>query len=523
MRMFRLLAVPVSRMHLRDVLLSRSQNTLGPDSTVGRIVDHYNYDRPPLAPLDVSDESTDSQVTVPNLSQPPALDLARVHARGGGDSMFHFFAHPENGRHRFTFNVPRQLPVPPNTPAPASPALGASNRMPEEVSSGFTDLLTTDQTYGDTGQLLRLTPQEVRNEGRPVPSSSMRSAFGYYGLATEPSQSDYGDQPSPAEAVWGDDDGEDKENTPPSNVRPGAAFTTNYRAENSQPRYGSDLPFRRSAYRNNAASNDMLRSSSYYPEDDASWETQASESRTHLAGDSTRPSQESYADTSVYGSTPRLSGQRSNAADVFGPMPSAKASATRAVRRPQNPTPSRFPTDWTAAAEDAERRTHRILEARIAEQEALANNPGATLGGNGAQRREDEVFLETTRQRNPGLIQRVIGAVLGARPMVSPPRQVYHRGDSFSEVAGNALGSIPAAHLSSSETQGLLQDDGSPFVSRALRYSDSADTFQTTPRPTSSAYGRSGQPRIHWSSTAPIRSPGTRIRPRWPKQDSDAH
>ena len=423
---------------------------------------HYNYPRPALAPLD-HDEVTISPADSPS----PSIEFARVRGYAKSDDGFNL---PMSGSHfniqtgyfedqrrasrmesppNFTFGHPGQTSRffgPPGIPAPMPQASSLQSRTPY-YHSGLTDLPTTDQTYGNTGQLLQLTPHEARYP----PSSGPSNAYDYSAGAPpeDPFELEY-------------DDEEEKENTPPRPARVPGFYMT---------------------------SQAMPRSSSYYPDDQSVWEsTQASESRANLADPVNRPSEESYADTSVSGN--RLSMPVGLSAGVH---PSAASHADT----PGHRTDQRRGADHSSASPDCrkiaetdEKKARKILEDKILEGNLNDKMSPMAPKIDKAQHAANMKELERLRQSNPSAVGKAVRAVADKLGNLSPTKPVYSPQSSFTKAA--RLGSNRRAHHStSSETHGLLSYNGSPYMAGGLQFNDSMKTFQTAPRAPSTAAGGS--------------------------------
>ena len=475
-------------------LLNRTQSNLEAESTVGNIVNYYNYSRPPLAPLGTRLAGSEDL-----LSPSPSVELGRVGGLG-----IELFQSPEDGNsynaETRTLEDPmlaartesppsfayegRRLPAhvfgAPNLPIPPTPAAARDGSGPYRYHSEFTDLPTTDQTYGNTGQLLQLTPR-----GRDWPFTSPQSSISAprpqheqsrlvgIGQAFTPH-----DSHTALPTVTYDD--EDKENTPPHPAFPDEDSPF------SVPPTWSEV---RSRVRgpptvNNLAAYAMPRSSSYYPDDDSVWEsTQSSHSRENLAdhnagrnaSEEIRPSQDSYADTSVCGSNHRLSYPR------VPPIPTPFCDSN-GITRPHASSPYSARQDWRAVINSDEKLARKILEDKILEDTLLGEMGPITPRRDKVEYLNDMRELERLRKDNPSAVERAVNAVVDKLGKLSPLKPVYSPEYSFSK--GKQLASGKNAHDSGcSETQGLLEGRcDSPYMSGGLQFSDTSNTFKTARR-----------------------------------------
>ena len=481
-------------------MLNRTQNTLEQDSTVGNIVNHYNYARAPLAQVD------DDEVTLGDmLSRSPSLEFTRVRNvdpfQGPVDGSHYntetgSFVDPRRASRMesppsFAYGRPRpasRMSGPPSMPAPPPPIAHAQSGMQYRNFSAYADLPSTDHTYGNTGQLLQLTPREAGrapNAGPTFASSPGLEIRGDQDLRRTRSHAYPRDAHGvPLSPVYYDD--EDKENTTP----PG----TSGLEEGSSAGHTPILPQtwsvlqsrnRGPATANRAAPLAMPRSSSYYPDDDGSvWEdsSQASGSRANLAEPDPRPSQESYADTSICGSSHRLS--------LPPPPPPNTPNATtmseslyakfsgRAAGHSRVPVPQNVRPDWRKVAETDEKLARKILEDKILEDTILGKTGIMTPRRNRDNYTADMKELERLRKNNPSAVEKAVTSVAQKLGKLSPLKPAYTPQSSFSKTA--LLGSNKKAHdFASSDTQGLLSYRGSPYMRGALQFSDTAGTFQT--------------------------------------------
>lgn len=453
-------------MHLRDVVVSRTQNALESETTLGNIVSHYNYSRPPLFPRDDAEmtlgDARSSSPSVENLrAYPEGHDVFREQTGNTYYNMatgaFEIPGRTSRLEHRpdIAFGRPQQrrrIPGPPNVPAPAPPPLHGKSGA--QYYSGWSDLPTTDQTYGNTGQLLQLTPQESTYPPYPGLQGAGSATYAYDGTHGARRHVRRRAHFTGNEAFGRDyDEGEDKENTPPgpSRAERGAGMQS-----------GLAVP------------RPLHRSSSYYPDDESVWEsTQASESRANLAdpdaigrpNEEERPSQESYANTSRCSTDHRLSVPRQ--APIAGSAsrrPSEQISGM-AAGQPRVINPAAALPTWREEVPTEETKAKGILGGKFREDVA------------------DIQELDRLGKTNPAAFRKAkdFFADKFGRLKLSPPKAAYSPKDSFSKAI--QLGSNRDAHQSaSSDTQGLLNHRGEPVMSGGLRFSETTNTFMTSPR-----------------------------------------
>lgn len=392
---------------------------------------------------------------------------------------------------------------------------------------------TTDRTYGNTGQLLLMTSEGERisvptprpGEGPPIyfdgRGGSSRARFSSDLRVDQTPRRDYsqaltthGSQAIEMRAIFDAD--EDKENTPPDRSASEASLMLG-QARTFRPTY-SDV---RHQYPPGSVDMggvpNMLRSSSYYPEDDdanSMWESiHESESRNNLAGLASRPSQESYANTSHHGSQHRLS---LPPGDVDADMEAGPSSQPRILRAMV------VPTSWRHVAETDEKKARKLLEANMLEDALVGKLPN-TPKQDKFQFASDLKDLERLREN-----ERAAAKGVGSASKLTKLKPVYSPQTSFSKA--KLFGRKQESRESvASEQRGLLSYRGSPVPGGSLRFSETANTFKTvTTKPSSSSiYGRpvesysplSPPPLTPPASallrdkTNPFRSPGSIERP----------
>ena len=233
----------------------------------------------------------------------------------------------------------------------------------------------------------------------------------------------------------------------------------------------------------------MQRGSSSYSQGGADeWETdQHSESRVHLgevaeyrSGEhgtqqDARPSQESYADTSSAGSTNRLSLPPGTAT----PRPPA---SVRTLWPSMLATSSHGRAARGGLAISDEERAKQILEVNMMENAMFVPENLRRPNRDPAQHMSAMKELEAIRQKNPSAVEKAVKAVreeIGKLTQTKPastPQTSTFKMPSFGLGNKTSIGRL-------SETRGLLAEQtGSPFSTRASRFSETFNPYQTTSR-----------------------------------------
>ena len=487
-------------------MLNRTQSAHETDTTVGNIVSHYHYSRPPLAPL-ASPEGIMSSSSSAETARGEDADIdpfqgsaersmysmetgtfenPRIASRIEGQWPFNFTPQPMFSRTQ----------RPPNLPIPTPPTRAGETGAPHGHFSIYSDSPTTDQTYGNTGQLLQLTPQEG---GWPLPGPGELGASVLRRPAL-PQERDGEWEPDfiarrPYTTIYPGAHSldEDKENAEPQGTRAEVESTLSMTPTTFQPTW-SDVRsrVRGPATVNNLAAQAIPRSSSYYPDDDSSWaSTQASESRVNLGaqgaesdeGQGLRPSQESYADTSIAGSNPRLSLPRPVAPGISSFDSDYNDLSDQFFDRPSGSDQSTPRLDPTTSAERDEMLARRILEAKIDEDTTVGGVGSTTPKRDQAQYIADMRELERLRRNNPTAVEKAVKHVADKLGNISQVKPTFSPQSSFSKA--NPSGAGKKTHDSPySDTQGLLEGRAdSPYMSGGrggLRFSETANTFNTS-------------------------------------------
>ncbi|KAF2483700.1 hypothetical protein BDY17DRAFT_152707 [Neohortaea acidophila] len=480
-------------MHLRDVVSSGEYDMLDfqPETTVTHIVNYYDYPRRPLAPLydeeQYSEETQhplyaanhflDSHMDGDPFGRPtrntvddPVFLGADVPRNDGGSSL----AAPPLER---VHSLPIRMRSPPIAPPPAPPVSREEAGEFDHPSS--TDVPSTERTYGQTAQILQLTPSNAVYPPYVGPSDGSTTMYphfdsenGYYHPANPPRRVGV----RSLESAY-DDNVEEQENVPPMPSSP--AFR---------------LPFETTLMRR------VERSSSVYPDDDDAWESvQDSESRANFADvdfaaalEEQRPSQESYANTSNDNSPNRPKARPTSntfmpfSKKFFDMLPGRGADNKldeRADMPSQKKAYAALP-DWREVAQTDKKKGKAILEDKIMQDviggQLTATSPKLDKTQHAADLKAlKELRSQTATHRRPF---DVVADKLNKFVNISPLKPVYSPSRTLLrtpqvERPRHANPSI------ASDTMGLLDSTPSPYRSGGLQFSDTLNTFQTTPSP----------------------------------------
>ncbi|KAM3425793.1 hypothetical protein BST61_g7721 [Cercospora zeina] len=470
------------------------------DPTIKAILDDYEYTRAPSSPPDEQLQEEDIG-TSPSIEHGRggggAGETAYERLRGllsplqtpntGGDSLF--------GEHRYRPEPLLAAPLPiyrgVHTYAPGGRYYNNSSDVP-----------TSEQSYGNTSNLLNLTPRGVNSPPRVElfpcdPATCTDPAHIHVSSRAEPFEiyedPEEDDPPTPSVVPYPEDD---KENIPPDDYESpliaerGMHGDTDFRLTDA----GFRFPDRDEHENDSDAGNlgrQMPRSSSYYPDDEASeWVTEYGVSQMELNPNSrlSAMTDESYADTSDECSE-----------DDFSPPPAPPQT-------PMSEVPDEFPPpkavnflgearDDVAADDDVDSRRRYLIEARIRTLESkIANEQvNSKYTGSpkidGTQRRAELAELEHLRALVPSESRPFMlkasesmttdkasaqAKLQKAKTFVRPQ---YHPKINFSRAV--ALGRHETAFNSGSDTRGLLASPSSPSPYTNLGFNDSTGTFMT--------------------------------------------
>ena len=351
----------------------------------------------------------------------------------------------------------------------------------------------TDGTYGSTSQLLRLTPQVGR---RATPADTLapltaglRGVYidqGFEEAQVAPADTRRTPIPPPIDA-----ENENKENIRTPSPRPVSTLSVTLRAAATY-REGAHRT-RGPAINNVLHAHEMLRLSSFYSQDEEDdWESiQLSESRGPRGGfadeqggehenlQESRPSQDSYADTSVAGSSHRLS----------LPLPGIVIPMPPASIRTIWPSGEAASPDSVAARDGTSPSVGSATRDEDGTKGSLHHKAHAVLGLSGvhipardaALRVGKQKELQVIGQKTPSAVGKAVEAVRDAirslthvKPGDTTQANTFKM-PSFGLGKKTSIGRV-------SQTRGLLTEPPSPFSNQGLRRSESPNTLQTIGR-----------------------------------------
>lgn len=346
---------------------------------------------------------------------------------------------------------------PPSMPAPPPPA-----RL--QYYTDCSDLPNTDQTYGVTGDLLRMTPaHKDSGPSYPWPTGGTQMPVGGY--------------------VYTPTNYHNQENALPESDGSPVVFTAT--ADIPATWSNADITgrHRMSHHDRGLSGQPFIRSSSRYTQNDGGWEdTQASDTRPNLAALASRPSGDSYADVSDYDSNHRLSQPAAPQAQPVttgmvggngSPYIRVGCEAYRMLKGGSN----------EPNTDDPVQRAKQLLKANMMENQLMGSQANSSASGgpqviSKEQLRRNEAELEDIRKKHPAAIKTAVDQIANeTENSLVPLRRDYDPNNSFEKVI--RLG---------------LQGDGQSFTSsrRGVRhpgtespglvFSDTMNTFRTTPR-----------------------------------------
>jgi hypothetical protein len=475
-------------------LLSRTQSSHGQDTTLGKFINRYNYARPGDETLGYGGYAGPSDTT-------NTIGSASVEAgRGAFGSLNPFSGLQQRtqlgtgGRSHEQYTAPSFFGPPPTAPPPQAPP--PTPRIQDRRTgaglfqeSAFSDLQTSDQTYGNTDDLLqRHHRRESTQTLWPSPYYDQQERdHAYHGMANQRAPAARPRTPGLIDRQF---EYYDKENVSPVSDRPSLS-----QASLSRSPYSFSDARSRPTMIERDVSLALPRSSSIYEtennnaNDDDDWQsTRYSASHPNLHGGrdaldearSARPSQDSYANTSITGSTNCLSMPNEE------PVPAVPDFLRHQWGSGGRLFPSRDP-DMEEAREILKR---EIKEKFKAKTPALMAIPDRTR----SQSTRDMKRLEEIRQRNPAAVQRVIDTYPLPKqnaPKFNTPQQASTPQEDFPASASRTnlwqstkcmFGRSRAESAATSDRQGLL--DNPPFThpelgAGRLEFSDSTNTFST--------------------------------------------
>ncbi|KAK4543994.1 hypothetical protein LTR36_004768 [Oleoguttula mirabilis] len=443
------------------------------DTTIANIVDAYGYSVVPLTPRGRGHAFAVEQSRAVS---PVDYDSDRLSAAS-------FVTNPFEGDSE---HLPHVLPARPAGP-PILPVPPPSAHLPYYHYRDGTELQTSEQTYGVTGELLQITPaaRQIASSSYPWPTggtdiSAAAASYPYF-----PNRE------------------ENKENIPPDDSGMAMGAVAGIPAAWSN----ADLPARtRDSFRDRGLTGQpFIRSSTHYnhqAEEDDAWEdTQASDTHPNLANLAGRPSQDSYADLSDDGTGHRLSlvapqGQptlRNVTTFAGSPIVRFGNKAHRVLMSgPHEPA-----QDMTI------KRAKQLLKANMMENKlmgTLADGFGAleSQATDREQLRRNEAELENIRKRNPSAVKVAVEQVAQEtkKRIPRPYRPPYSPNNSFEKIY--QLGLRGEVESVNSGRRGLLDGSQSRYHGELVR-SDTMNTFMTIPKVPRGVPPVPGLPAEHWS------------------------
>lgn len=431
------------------------------------IIDGYDYTRPlPLAWLDQGQSPSPNRFSKGVKKQQTPHRALRAHFHNNDE--FPQRESPKETSSKGHSDLMNNLPCPPIPSARSN-----SERSRERRTRLSSEIPTSEQTYGETNQLLRITPPHhtgIEPSLHDVPSSLELAALYMRQVQSE----------------------EEKESNGHDVTR--AVNTAGIPRIWSQTELPRSLP---GTGPNCAKPERCQRSSSIYPADnDSAWETQVSDSRTDVSmfmRYSSDSQAESYADTSVHSSQADYGGHFGSFVglgkmELEGGKINALVQPTgRASYIPGSD--QHFGSGLANAAQksDTERAIGFLRTQLSARTDA---SPGEK-----DKRQHDAEELEILRRKNPAAVRRAV-ELISKRPLSAPLQVAFTRSPKpkplpFSRSAYEPKIDFPEAiklspmnqHHNRERPQTPARSDHT--LSGGLYFSDSANTFKTI-RPRSS-------------------------------------
>ena len=183
--------VPAVEAHLQVILDHRDHGRIEPESTITNLVNHYKYPNP-NNPYRRAGTNTSAAVNQKN-DRPDSVEMLRALARGdvGNESFGSANIDPASPtihkRHRLS-SAPPGRPPKMAVPELPSPAMLKDERT--RFESQYTEMPSSDQTYGNTGQLLGLKTPGLKSPGRKMPGLAYSSEEERYSPFRDPPRSD---------------------------------------------------------------------------------------------------------------------------------------------------------------------------------------------------------------------------------------------------------------------------------------------------------------------------------------------
>lgn len=330
--------------------------------------------------------------------------------------------------------------------------------MSAELSALASEMPTSDRTYGDTGQLLGLTPEQP-NQG--VPPTTMP----YTGLDTR--------------------------------VRPGGSsgcslFCDSPESDSRSSQRARGRILVDSAYRD-------VSSNTIQSDGEGDWETTRSESRAGIHPGMPRPSVESYANTSTYDENNRLSA-----------MSDATVAGTQSYRpyRMAHTRPLMVAESNDEDLDKARKALKKIYKDKVLEQSMMANLIGDQTISKETRRQDrgilqglrerrqsailqaqdNDIELEELRKKNPQAVRLAAEEIYAENapghltPQRAPMplgrlRNIFNRSKSTIDQIANR--DIMDEVIAANDNRNLLVATPTTICSSRLAFSESANTFRT--------------------------------------------
>ncbi|GAB7329501.1 hypothetical protein MBLNU13_g01278t2 [Cladosporium sp. NU13] len=348
-----------------------------------------------------------------------------------------------------------------------------SEEIQQHVSAGLSamasEMPTSDQTYGDTGQLLGLTPRQPHQYIPPttMPSSAPNAASG---------------QPTTGRATA-------------ESKRPGAAFSLFCDSSDPDPHSSQKA---RGEILADPTSRD-ISSNTVQSDGEGDWETTRSESRAEIHLGLPRPSVESYANTSTYDENNRLSA-----------MSDATVAGSQSYRpyRVALTLPLMVAESHEEDVKRARKALKKIYKDKVLEQSMIAGMVEDQTVSKETHRKDRGIFqglrdrrksailqahdndieLEEIRKKNPQAVRLAADQIYAenASGQLTPQRapmplgklrNVFNRSKSTADQLADR--DIMDEVMAADDSRNLLAATPTTIFSSHLAFSESANTFRT--------------------------------------------
>ncbi|KAI5359427.1 hypothetical protein Slin14017_G103290 [Septoria linicola] len=458
------------------------------DPTIKDILADYEYTRVPLSQLETEFEEKDVG-TSPSIEHGRG-DNSQKPSYGSSYGLISPLQTPETDRSEMRDKAHGTIALP--TPPQPVYTGGPRNAGGLHYWTDCSDLPTTEQSYGNTNQLLNITPGEDIQYPPYAPSSPCHPATcvdpAHIHMTTGPIK--IYEDPEPYSPIAGsvqDFDDDDKENIPPPDYDPDAASgrmhgDTDFRFPDVDDYSDDDGDLARA----------MPRSSSFYPDDgESEWITEHGVSQHDLRRSArlSAMSAESYANTSFVDSQYRFSFTPPVAEMPLSPIPDSSPQPSERLEfvGASKAAVTGF-DDMAESRRMAIEARISLLESKIAEEQIASSYSGSPKIDLGA-RRADLTELDRLRGLLPSASRQfVFKASESLGTMKTHAQHKFEKAKTFVRPQyqpkinfrrSAALGRQEAAFNSGSDTRGLLAspDTHSPYT--YFGYSESTGTFMT--------------------------------------------